>query len=197
MARSWIAAGLAAARRLAGREPAAWRELRRRLAAERDPRGVTRRERELARELRRLRQVILAATGRPGCCGRCAVGRPLPHGRFPGGFCCGAPTEELFTAEELCALALAGTTARQLRPRPALAGCLFRGPAGCALPPAHRPNVCVAHLCQDLQRELAAAGALDRVESLCLELRRLFDELCELRRQRRDRLWLERLGAPP
>ena len=185
--------------RLAFRSPPEWTDLRRALERERRGPGIGSDEVALARELRQLKQETLAATGPVRCCAECALGRPLPHGRFAGGFCCGAETGELFTPAELCALALAGTTARHLRPRPALAGCLFRGPGGCVLPPRHRPTVCVAHLCRDLEHELVRRGRLDRVLALSDGLRGRFDAFAELRLRRLDRGLLDRLlrGDPP
>jgi len=181
------------ARQLIRPGPPEWAALRRELARARAARGVSATERALARELAVLREQAVRAFGALEACAVCARGRPLPNGRFEGGFCCGAPTEELFTEEEVAILALGGTTARDLRPRPALAGCLFRGPTGCVLAPRHRPVVCIAHICRDLEHELALRGDLEALEARCAELRRRFDALVERRRKRLDARWLEEL----
>jgi hypothetical protein len=123
----------------------------------------------LARELRGLRARVGALLDGTGACAGCAVRRPPPHGRWAGGFCCGGHTEDLFTDDELASLRLAGTGPGRLR-LPAggeRAGCLFRGPAGCALPAVDRPTVCTRYLCQDLERELHRRGALPGVLALC------------------------------
>jgi hypothetical protein len=146
--------------------------LRRRLSAARR-RRLDRDQRRRARELRGLREALLRVTGEAGACGQCARDRPPPHGRWPGGFCCGGQTEVLFTEAELVALAAAGTRPRQLRVPAAggtLAGCVFRGPAGCSLPARHRPSICVEYVCIDLARDLHGRGRLDRVEALAQRL---------------------------
>jgi len=152
-------------------------------------------ELSLARQLRRLREAVCRTIDASEACASCAQGRPPPHGRWEGGFCCGGDTAELFTEAELAALKLAGTRLRHLRPRLSAAGCIFRGARGCALPPRHRPNICVGYLCNDLRRELARRGTLDRVEAMCDELRDRFEAFARLRRRRLDRRWLDELDA--
>ncbi len=149
----------------------ALRQLQRRFLAQPAPAQACAEELQLATVLRELRQEVGALMGPLAVCARCAVGRPPPHGEGQGGFCCGGATEEIFDADELCALRLAGTTMAHLVPaRPGLGGCLFRGPEGCVLPLAHRPSVCVVHLCPEASRELHRAGRLDTVERRSAEL---------------------------
>jgi len=127
--------------------------------------------RRQARELRRLRLELARLLGSARCCARCGVGKPLPHGRWPGGFCCGAETSQLFTRDELAALRGAGTRPADLRPaRGPAAGCAFRGPRGCVLPVAHRPSLCVAHICRELARELHQRQQLRAAETLAAAL---------------------------
>jgi len=126
-----------------------------------------------AERMRALRASILGAIGLVEACRGCAAGHPLPNGRYAGGFCCGGATDALFTSLEIAALAAGGTRTWHLHaPRRARAGCVFRGPGGCSLPPDHRPTRCVTYLCTELSRDLAARGRLERVETLCSALER-------------------------
>ena len=162
-------------------------DVRRRLLAQAGPGRVCREELETARELRLLREGAARAFGSIARCATCAVGRPPPHGAYPGGFCCGATTAEIFPDEELAALRLSGTSPGDLVPASGeLAGCAFRGPRGCVLPPGHRPSQCLRHLCYDLVRELQERGGLDRVEDLAEQLRATFLEFEKYRRSRLD-----------
>jgi hypothetical protein len=162
-------------------------DVRRRLLRQAGPGRVGAEEREIARELRMLREGATAAFGTIARCATCAIGRPPPHGAYPGGFCCGATTAEIFPDEELASLRLSGTTPGDLVPaHGALAGCAFRGPTGCVLEPAHRPNQCLRHLCYDLVRELQERGGLDRVEDLAEQLRSTFLEFAKYRQGRLD-----------
>lgn len=162
-------------------------DLRRRLLGQAGPGRAGPEELAIARELRRLREGAAGAFGRIAKCATCAIGRPPPHGAYPGGFCCGATTAEIFPDEELAALRLTGTSPGDFVPAIGeLAGCAFRGPLGCVLPPAHRANQCLRHLCYDLVRELQERGGLDRVEDLAELLRSTFLEFAACRQARLD-----------
>ncbi|HEY3360167.1 MAG TPA: hypothetical protein VGQ83_43350 [Polyangia bacterium] len=161
--------------------------VRRRLRAQAGPRRATTAERAVAGRMRDLRVALSRALGSLQACGRCGVGHPPPHGQWAGGFCCGAPTEVIFTDEELAALRLSGTTPRRLRVllEPA-AGCAFRGPAGCALAPADRAAKCARYLCRDVVRELHARGDLAAIELLAEELHTAYTRFVALRAARLD-----------
>jgi hypothetical protein len=162
-------------------------DVRRRLLAQPGPARVGHAELDAARQLRFLREEAARAFGALDHCATCAIGRPPPHGAYSGGFCCGATTAEIFPDEELAALRLSGTTPGDLAPASgALAGCAFRGPKGCVLPPAHRPSQCLRHLCYDIVRELQARGGLGLVEDLAEQLRATFLQFVALRQARLD-----------
>jgi hypothetical protein len=162
-------------------------DVRRRLLAQPGPAGVGPAELDGARQLRWLKEEAARAFGSLERCATCAVGRPRPHGAYPGGFCCGATTAEIFPDDELAALRLGGTSPGDLLPaRGELAGCAFRGPRGCVLAPAHRPSQCLRHLCYDLVRELQARGGLGLVEDLAEQLRTTFQQFTALRQSRLD-----------
>ncbi len=128
--------------------------------------------RELARDLAKQRVALSAAIGDVRSCTRCARGRPLPEGRWDGGQCCSARTSEIFTDEEVRALALAGTTpARLVAPEGDHAGCAFRGATGCSLDVVHRPSLCVRYICRELEGEISRRGDLPEVKKLAEELR--------------------------
>jgi hypothetical protein len=142
-------------------------------------------ERALAAELRRLREELAAAFQRVDACGSCARGHPLPHGRFPGGHCCGTRTEQVFTDDEVAALALAGTSPGDLAPPTGdHAGCAFRGPEGCSLAAADRPSICVRYICRELEAELRERGDLARIKAIAASLARTFDRFRALREAR-------------
>ena len=152
-------------------------------------------ERATADKLRMLRERAAMAFGRTVACATCGAGRALPHGAYDGGFCCGATTAEIFSDEELGALRLSGTTPWHLVPAPGgPAGCAFRGPKGCVLLPAHRPNQCVRHLCYDLVVELGRSGRLAMVEDLTEEI---FETFLVFTRLRQERIDDELLGLAP
>jgi hypothetical protein len=162
-------------------------DLRRRLAAQPPPSRVGPLEAQLAARLRLLREAVSAATGEVTACTACARGSEPPNGRWDGGFCCGGSTSDLFSDDELAALRLAGTRPDDLRcPGYDLAGCVFRGPHGCALDPGHRPTQCVSHICQDLLYELHSRGRLEAVEDLRQELDATFRDFVEVRTARID-----------
>jgi hypothetical protein len=127
--------------------------------------------RQVARGLAAQRVALSAALGDVRSCTRCARGRPLPAGRWDGGHCCSGRTAEIFTDEEVLALALAGTTpARLVAPPGDHAGCAFRGETGCSLDTVDRPSLCVRYLCREIEGELAARGDLGAVRTLAAEL---------------------------
>ena len=111
--------------------------LRRRFAAapvhDGGPSGLSVTERDLALELRRLREALSVALAGVASCSGCARGHPLPHGRWRGGHCCGTRGERLSP------------------PAGDHAGCAFRGPDGCSLAPADRPSLCVRYICRELE----------------------------------------------
>ena len=138
--------------------------------------AATAEQRELAAELRRLRCELIAAFGPLGACADCGRGHPLPGGAWDGGNCCGGNTLELFNADEVAALAVGGTRGTELvAPRSEHHGCAFRGPRGCSLQPADRPNICVRHICWDLRRELKARDDWPQVAALAGQLRDTFE----------------------
>ncbi len=142
-------------------------------------------ERALAEELRRLRESLISALGDVQSCRGCARGHPLPHGRWAGGHCCGGRTELLFTEHEVAALKLSGTTAQKLTPpRADHCGCSFRGPEGCTLQPADRPNVCVRYFCPELSAELRGRADWEALRALCARLDQTFDRFVALRSAR-------------
>jgi len=129
----------------------------------------------LALELRELRPIVSEAFARVRACSGCGHGRPEPHGHWRGGFCCGGATDGVFDADEVAALALGGTQPRDLRgPTGDHAGCAFRGPEGCALEPADRPNLCVRFACRELEAELRDDGDWQRVRALTRRLETTF-----------------------
>ena len=159
--------------------------LRRRIASAPGATEVDPEERDAALEAARLRQALSDALGEVDSCRSCAKGHPLPHGRWSGGHCCGAATEVLFIDDEVAALRLSGTTPERLTP-PAddRAGCAFRGPTGCALSVADRPNLCVRYLCLGLEAELRKRGDWTEGRALSVELGRVFDRFRRLRAER-------------
>jgi hypothetical protein len=148
-------------------------------AAARAP--ATDQARALALELRRLRPLVLEAFAGVRACSGCGRGRPLPHGKWSGGFCCGGATAGVFDDDEVAALALAGTRPRHLRAPPGeQAGCAFRGPRGCTLDAADRPNLCVRFACRELEAELKASGDWERVRALTRQLEKAFARFVRL-----------------
>jgi hypothetical protein len=161
------------------------RELRRALAQEPTPSASSAEEIELAHRARALKIALSRAAEGIVTCSSCAKGHPLPHGRWNGGHCCGARTEELFTGDELAMLKLAGTGPLDLvAPHAEHAGCAFRGPEGCSLDPAHRPALCVRYVCRDLERELTEQGRLGAIDVLAAELSEVSARFARLRAAR-------------
>lgn len=148
-------------------------------------------ERDEAMQIRSLKARLAAATGAGSSCGRCAIGRPWPGGAYDGGHCCSGQTEELFGADEVAALAQAGTRPCDLiAPRGEHPGCAFRGSIGCTLEAEHRPALCLRFVCDDLRRELHQRGRLDEVEALAAELEQALARFAVALAARREREWL-------
>lgn len=161
-------------------------ELSGRIRAEQRARASSE-ERTAAEEVRGLKIRVTDALASVEACAHCATGKPAPRGVFVGGDCCGGVTAELFSDDEVAALARAGTTVGALRaPRTEHAGCAFRGSAGCTLAPADRPERCVTYACGTLRRELHARGTLASIETLVAELRTAMQRFNALRRSRLD-----------
>lgn len=138
----------------------------------------------LARELLRLRRALIDALGSVTSCSGCARHHPEPHGHWAGGHCCGGRTDELFGDDELAALRLGGTTPERLEPpRSDHAGCAFRGPRGCSLEAADRPNLCVRYLCRDLERELGDRGDRAEIKALAAQIDVAFRRFQRLRQR--------------
>lgn len=145
--------------------------LRQRLEAQPAPERCGDAELECAAEMLKLRLEITRAIGAAEACASCACGEPPPVGRFEGGKCCSHPVSTLYDDSTLGSLAASFTTPRDLRgPYTADGGCVFRGPAGCVIAAEHRPNACVAYLCEELERELEQRGDLGAVRDLCRSL---------------------------
>lgn len=156
--------------------------VRRRLVAQRSPSAASDEELALARDLRRLRVELTTALAGVSACGTCARGHSLPHGRWNGGQCCGGHTEGVFTDDELASLRLSGTTLGRLAPpRSEHAGCAFRGPEGCSLEVADRPNLCVRYLCRELEGELRERGSLTSVKAIARRLGETFERFARVR----------------
>ena len=122
------------------------------------------------------RKAITGSQGRLRACETCARGCDPPHGHWEGGFCCGGQTAELFSPQELAALAAIGVKPRELSPPASReqAGCTFRGPKGCSLTAEVRPNVCLWYLCRDVSQELGHAGRGKEVGAHAKELEQAF-----------------------
>jgi len=159
--------------------------LRLRLLSEAGPDEASAREVEIARQLRSMREQMLELIGNVEACCTCGKGYPPPNGRWEGGYCCGGVTENLFRQEEIACLRASGTRPADLRPpRVDHAGCAFRGPHGCSLPPKHRPNICARYACRALNEEYERRGIAPQVRALASEMQRLYAEFRELREKR-------------
>jgi hypothetical protein len=91
----------------------------------------------------------------------------------------------VFTDDEVAALRLSGTTpARLVSPAGDMAGCAFRGPQGCSLDVADRPNICVRYVCQELQSELRERGDLREIKAIDAALTKAFERFRRLREAR-------------
>ena len=178
----------------------ALREVRRRLVDMEGASIVSPEESASALRLRALREALSTRLGTVVACTDCV--RPRSSD-WPGGHCCSGRTEELFTDDELASLKLAGTTSLHLR-SPNFGhsgrtdhntGCVFRGPEGCALPPSHRPSLCVRYTCFDLQRELDRRGDSEETNRLQAAIGREFADFVKQRRARRQEVSFEALRA--
>lgn len=168
-------------------------ELRRRLLAEAGPGRASPAEEHLASRLRELRERLAARLGQVEACAHCM---PPPSPAWPGGQCCSAKTEGLFSEHELAALRLAGTTPAHLRPPPGgHRGCAFRGPSGCSLAVAHRPSVCVGYACRELLAELHRRGDGPAIARLQDELQTVFKRFVAARAARLEMSLFEELKA--
>jgi len=162
--------------------------IRLRLTAEISAGEYGSRELQLATDLRAMRERMLPLISPVEACRTCAKGFPLPNGRWDGGYCCGGTTENVFSQSELAALGAAGTQPKDLTVRQFhQAGCVFRGPTGCALPPAHRPNLCVRYACRILNEEYEKRGVSTDVKNLASQIQRAFNEFDTLRAARLER----------
>ena len=160
--------------------------LRARLRRERRERA-TADERAIALTIRDLKQRISDALSSVTACAHCAEGKRPPRGVFSGGDCCSGVTADLFSDDEVAALAQAGTRPHRLRaPRTDHAGCAFRGELGCTLAAVDRPGRCVHYTCTTLRRELRARGDLAQIDALLDELQREMLAFAELRHARLD-----------
>ncbi len=135
----------------------------------------SREERALARAIATLKRDLADAFGDARACGRCARGAAPPKGRWEGGRCCGTRTENVFTAEEVRALVAAGRRAPRTAPDEDLAGCVLRGPLGCAAEPEDRPTVCLVYACAELKEELRGGEREERIRALRFALAEAFD----------------------
>lgn len=156
--------------------------LRRKLVAERAPGRASDGEKVVASELRRLREEMVDRLGEVEACRRCV--RP-PSASWSGGHCCSGDMWKCFTDPEIASLALSGTKPSDLAPpRSDHRGCGFRGPSGCSLQPAHRPNLCVRYTCPELERELKRRGDGREILRLQARLRVEFERFLGLRSER-------------
>jgi hypothetical protein len=160
--------------------------LRRRLRAERASRPSAE-ERAAAQEVRARKQEAAAALATVTSCATCARGKRWPRGAFDGGDCCSAVTADLFSDDEVAALAQGGTRPRDLHaPRTPHVGCAFRGAEGCTLPATDRPGRCVHYTCTILRKELRTRGDLGPVDEVLARLQRAQQKFAELHRRRLD-----------
>ena len=167
--------------------------VRSRLAAAPGPGEASAAELEAAVRLLGLREALSKALGEVSSCSGCARGHPLPNGHWNGGHCCGGRTEEIWSDVEVAALRLSGTTPGRLTPPVSdHAGCAFRGPEGCSLAVADRPNLCVRYLCLELEGELRERGDLPKIKALAAEIRETLARFARLREAR-----LEEAGEAP
>lgn len=159
--------------------------LRLRLIAEAGPHEVGPQERDLANELRLMREQMTRLIEPVEACRTCAKGFPLPNGRWDGGYCCGGTTENVYSQAELASLRASGTDPKDFRTRVTQqAGCVFRGPRGCSVAPAHRPNLCIRYACRPLRDEYKHRGIASEVSILASRIQRTFQHLCTLRDER-------------
>lgn len=160
--------------------------LRRRVRAERSENPGAE-ERAAAAEILAAKEKLSQALSSTTSCATCANGKRWPRGAFPGGDCCSAVTADLFSDDEVAALAQTGTRPRHLEaPRTEHVGCAFRGATGCTLEVAHRPGRCVNYTCFILRGELRARGELAHIDELRAELLAAQAKFRALREARQD-----------
>ena len=168
-------------------------DVRCRLAEQAGPGFASAAEERLALRLRVLREEMSARVGKVEACGQCVRPRSAS---WPGGHCCSAQTQNLFTEVELAALKLSGTRPAQLKPpRGDHAGCAFRGPQGCSLDTAHRPSLCVRYVCRELQDELDGRSDSPAIGQLQEELKAVFERFQKIRTERTEANHFEELKA--
>jgi hypothetical protein len=144
-------------------------------------------ERAAAEELRALKIRVSASLASVSSCASCAEGKRWPRGAFAGGDCCTGVTADLFSDEEVAALAAAGTRPRDLTaPKDEHAGCAFRGAQGCTLDADDRPERCVSYMCTILRRELRTRGELVEADAMIADLRAVMARFTALRSARLD-----------
>lgn len=146
-----------------------------RFEAQPGPRSAPPRVRALAQRVAQLKRELSEAIGEVRSCAGCADGCVTPSGYFDGGRCCGTRTDEVFTRAEVRAIKLAGVPppTEPAEGGAAEAGCLFRGPRGCARPPEGRPAKCLVYVCHELRIELEDTPRFERIQ----RLRRTLDDL--------------------
>ena len=167
--------------------------MRLRLSAEANACQASPMEVQIALSLRVLREESVVLTGKPEACQRCA--RPRNE-RWPGGHCCSAETQHLFTSDEVAALKLSGTKPNHFKPpQSEQAGCAFRGPRGCSLEAAHRPTLCVRYTCRELQTELDKRSDGPAIAQLNERLRLLFEHFVTARNERLEAAHFAELEA--
>lgn len=154
--------------------------LRARFAAQPSRREAGDRAARLAEEALHHKIELAKAIGEVEACKGCAAKHPAPEGRWPGGFCCGGKTLEIFSAPQVAALKLAGTKASRLRAPPGdHAGCAFRGEKGCSLAVEDRPAICVRYVCLELRSELRDSSRWKRIAESSKALDVAYQGVCE------------------
>lgn len=139
--------------------------LRERLRSLPRPPGHGSSEARLAREIFEVRGEIVRVIGSVEACRSCAAdASPAGTAPLPGGRCCDQRVEKLFADTELAVLRAGGCDPESLvGPCTEGAGCAFRGPLGCVLPPEYRPSPCVGYVCDLLAEELRQRGRFEAI----------------------------------
>jgi len=139
-----------------------------RFEAQPGPRFAPARIRAMAARVAELKRELSEAIGDVRSCAGCARGCVTPSGYFDGGRCCGTSTDEVFSPAEVRAIKLAGVRppTEPAEGGAAEAGCLFRGPRGCSLPPEGRPAKCLVYVCHELRIELEDTPRFERIGAL-------------------------------
>ena len=156
--------------------------------------GASDAEREAAAQLSASKQRLSSLLQGVGSCAQCNHQHPRPEGPWRGGYCCSAPTTNLFTDDELAALLASGVALNDLRaPKEPQHGCVFRGERGCSISPAERPSVCVLYLCMTLELELARRGDMSPIDALRADLIAQLKRFSELRARRVEEEYFSQL----